>query len=136
MRPVHNYVKCICAYAAQLMRPKRSQPVSWGLDSLTRERNHTCMERTIFCVQPYHRTRGGLVAGHMRRLLSADAAMKAARGMRGCADGVIVFSRTGSWEVDYWREPRLLARAGDTPSVGSNRPARVEFLAEASRDCG
>jgi hypothetical protein len=73
------------------------------------------MERTIYCEQPYHRTRGGLVEGHMRRLLSCDAAMKAARGMRGCADGVIVFSRTGSWEADYWGEAQLVARAGDVP---------------------
>lgn len=77
------------------------------------------MERTIFCVQPYHETVLGLQPGHMRRLLSREAALRAARGLRGSAAGVVVYSVTGSAEADYWREPRLLARAGAVPREAS-----------------
>lgn len=72
------------------------------------------MERTIFCVQPYRRGADGLRKGHMRRLLSREAAIKAARAMRGCEEGVVVFRVTGS--DDYWSEPVLIARAGDVPA--------------------
>lgn len=72
------------------------------------------MERTIFCVQPYRRGADGLRKGHMRRLLSREAAIKAARAMRGCEAGVVVFRVTGS--DDYWSEPVLIARAGDVPA--------------------
>lgn len=77
------------------------------------------MERTIFCVQPYVSTTLGLQPGHLRRLLSRDAAMRAARSERGAAAGVIVYSVTGSAEADYWREPVLIARAGAVPTGGS-----------------
>jgi hypothetical protein len=50
----------------------------------------------------------------MRRLLSREAAIKAARSMRGCEEGVVVFRVTGS--DDYWSEPVLIARAGDVPA--------------------
>lgn len=74
------------------------------------------MLRTIYCVQPYRRVAGRLVHGHMRRLLSSDAALRAARAMKGDAAGVVVFSVVGYAETDYWSEPRLIARAGDVPA--------------------
>lgn len=74
------------------------------------------MERTIFCVQPYRRGADGLRKGHMRRLLSREAAIKAARAMRGCEAGVVVFRVTGSPSADYWSDPVLIARAGDVPA--------------------
>lgn len=73
------------------------------------------MERTIFCVQPYVETPHGLAPGHLRRLLSRDAALRAARAFRGSAAGVVVYSVTGSPEADFWQEPVLLARAGTVP---------------------
>ena len=74
------------------------------------------MLRTIFCVQPYRRSAGRLVKGHMRRLLSHDAAIRAARAMKGEAAGVVVFRVSGSPEADYWTEPVLIARAGEVPA--------------------
>lgn len=77
------------------------------------------MERTIFCVQPYVATAVGLQPGHLRRLLSRDAAMQAARAEKGSAAGVIVYSVTGCAEADFWREPVMIARAGLVPIAGS-----------------
>lgn len=74
------------------------------------------MNRTIYCVQPYQRSAGRLVRGHMRRMLSAEAAMRAARAYKGAAAGVVVFRVTGSPEADYWSEPVLIARAGEVPA--------------------
>lgn len=74
------------------------------------------MVRTIYCVQPYVRSAGRLAKGHMRRLLSRDAAIRAAQCMKGQAAGVVVFRVTGSWEADYWSDPVLVARAGDVPA--------------------
>jgi hypothetical protein len=71
--------------------------------------------RTIFCVQPYQRSQGSLMRGHMRRLLSRDAAIRAAQCMKGQAAGVVVYRVTGCWEADYWTDPVLIARAGDVP---------------------
>lgn len=75
------------------------------------------MVRTIFCVQPYQRSAGRLVKGHLRRLLSRDAAIRAARAHRGQAAGVVVYSVTGSAEADYWSEPLVIAQAGDVPAL-------------------
>lgn len=75
------------------------------------------MVRTIFCVQPYVRSGGRLAKGHMRRLLSRDAAIRAARCMKGQAAGVVVYRVSGCWEVDFWSEPILIARAGDVPPI-------------------
>ncbi len=77
---------------------------------------HGGMVRTIYCVQPYRRTAGRLVKCDLRRLLSQDAALRAARAMKGAADGVVVFVVFGSPEADYWSEPRLIAKAGDVPA--------------------
>lgn len=85
------------------------------LDSVGGVRKSYCMERTIFCVQPFVVTASGLQPGHMRRLLSREAAMRAAKAERGNAAGVIVYSVTGSPEADYWRDPVLLAKAGAVP---------------------
>ena len=74
------------------------------------------MVRTIFCVQPYVRSAGKLSRGHMRRLLSHDAAINAARSMKGQAAGVVVFRVSGNWEADYWSDPVLIARSGDVPA--------------------
>lgn len=71
--------------------------------------------RTIYCVQPYRRRAGRLGRGHLRRLLSRDAAIRAARAEKGAADGVVVYRVTGCWEADYWSEPVLIAAAGDVP---------------------
>lgn len=79
------------------------------------------MMRTIFCVQPYRRSAEGLRKGHLRRLLSRDAAIRAARAMKAHEDGVIVFRVTGCPEADFWSDPVMIARAGDTPEV---RPCR------------
>lgn len=67
-------------------------------------------------VQPYVATRAGLAKGHVRRLLTRDAAIRAARCFRGSASGVDVFSVTGNPDADYWREPVLIARSGVTPT--------------------
>lgn len=75
------------------------------------------MERTIFCVQPYRRGADGLRKGHLRRLLSREAAIKAARALRGCESGVVVFRVTGSPDADYWSVPVLIGRAGDVPDL-------------------
>jgi len=74
------------------------------------------MTRTIFCVQPYVRSAGKLEKGHLRRLLSRDAAIRAARAARGQAAGVVVYRVSGSWEADYWTDPVLIARAGEVPA--------------------
>lgn len=74
------------------------------------------MLRTIYCVQPYTRSAGKLAKGHLRRLLSREAAIRAAKAMRGQAAGVVVFRIVGSWEADYWSDPHLIARAGDVPA--------------------
>ena len=74
------------------------------------------MMRTIYCVQPYQKSAGRLVQGHMRRLLSQEAAIRAARAYKGGAAGVLVFKVTGSPEADYWLDPVLIARAGEVPS--------------------
>lgn len=74
------------------------------------------MVRTIYCVQPYVRSAGKLAKGHLRRLLSRDAAIRAARAMRGQAAGVVVFRVVGSWEADYWSDPLLIAKAGEVPA--------------------
>lgn len=73
------------------------------------------MKLTIYCVQPYFRRAGRLAPGHMRRLLSQDAAMRAARAHKGAADGVVVFRVSGVPEADYWTDQVLIARAGDVP---------------------
>ncbi|QBX38646.1 hypothetical protein E4M02_11025 [Brevundimonas sp. S30B] len=72
--------------------------------------------RTIYCVQPFQRSAGRLVRGHMRRLLSRDAAIRVARSCKGAAAGVVVFRVTGSAEADYWSDPVLIARAGEVPA--------------------
>ena len=53
----------------------------------------------------------------MRRLLSADAALRAARAMRHHESGVIVYRVTGSVDADYWSTPVLIGRAGDLPDL-------------------
>ena len=73
------------------------------------------MMRTIYCVQPYQTSAGRLVKDHMRRLLSRDAAMRAARSCKGYAAGVVVYRVTGSPETDFWMDPVLIARSGDVP---------------------
>jgi hypothetical protein len=79
------------------------------------------MERTIYVVQPYVRSPSGPAKGHVRRLLSRDAALRAARAYRGSALGVAVFSVTGNPEADYWREPVLVAQAGTVPTLEASR---------------
>jgi hypothetical protein len=74
------------------------------------------MERTIFVVQPYVRAPSGVAKGHVRRLLSRDAAIRAARAYRGAALGVAVYSVTGNPDADFWREPVLIARSGQVPA--------------------
>jgi hypothetical protein len=74
------------------------------------------MERMIFVVQPYVETREGLAKGHVRRLLSREAAIRAARSYRGAAAGVTVYSVTGNPDADYWREPVLIAQSGQVPA--------------------
>lgn len=74
------------------------------------------MMRTIYCVQPYQRSDGRLVKDHMRRLLSRDAAIRAAQACKGLAVGVVVYRVTGSPEMDFWSDPVLIARAGDVPA--------------------
>lgn len=74
------------------------------------------MLRTIFCVQPYSRVAGRLAKGHMRRLLSREAAIRAARAEKGRAAGVVVFRVSGSPEADYWTDPIIIARAGEVPA--------------------
>jgi hypothetical protein len=74
------------------------------------------MMRTIYCVQPYQRSAGRLVPGHMRRLLSRDAAIRAARAYKGAAEGVVVFRVMGSPEADFWTDPVLIARSGNVPA--------------------
>lgn len=53
----------------------------------------------------------------MRRLLSADAALRAARAMRLHESGVVVYRVTGSADADYWSSPVLIGRAGDLPDL-------------------
>lgn len=72
--------------------------------------------QTIYCVQPFVRSAGRLAKGHMRRLLSRDAAIRAARGLKGHAAGVVVYRVTGHWEADYWTDPVLIASAGEVPA--------------------
>lgn len=74
------------------------------------------MERTIYCVQPYVRSAGRLAKGHLRRLLSREAAIRAARAEKGHSAGVVVYRVTGRWEADYWSDPVLIALAGDVPA--------------------
>lgn len=76
------------------------------------------MERTIFCVQPYRRGADGLRKGHLRRLLSRDAALSAARVMARYECGVIVYRVTGRTGADFWGDPVVIAKAGDTPQTG------------------
>ncbi|WP_313454667.1 hypothetical protein [Brevundimonas sp.] len=52
---------------------------------------------------------------HMRRLLSRDAAIRAARSCKGYAAGVVVYRVTGSPEADFWMDPVLIARSGTVP---------------------
>lgn len=85
------------------------------MDSRARLASWMRMVRTIYCVQPFVRSAGRLVRGHMRRLLSCDAAIRAARAERGLAAGVAVYRVTGQWEADYWSEPVLIAQAGEVP---------------------
>lgn len=99
-----------------------------ALDSRLSGGNQSGMLRTIFCVQPYRRSAGRLVKGHMRRLLSRDAAIRAARAMKGEAAGVVVFRVSGSPEADYWTDPVLLARAGDVPAEAWGGAASVHCL--------
>ena len=75
-----------------------------------------CMMRTIYCVQPYQKSAGRLVHGHMRRLLSRDAAIRAAQACKGLAAGVVVYRVTGSPEADFWMEPVMIARSGQVPA--------------------
>lgn len=86
---------------------------------------HVHMMRTIYCVQPYAKSAGRLVQGHLRRLLSRDAAIRAARAYRGAAAGVVVYSVTGCPEADFWGDPILIAASGDVPieATTSRRPA-------------
>jgi len=77
------------------------------------------MIRTIFCVQPYQRSAGRLVAGHLRRLLSRDAALRAAKAYRGAASGVLVYQVSGYPEADVWSDPMIIARSGDVPREAS-----------------
>ncbi|GAA0212628.1 hypothetical protein GCM10009081_29150 [Brevundimonas nasdae] len=74
------------------------------------------MMRTIYCVQPYQRSAGRLVQGHMRRLLSRDAAIRAAQACKGMAAGVVVYRVTGSPEADFWMDPVMIARSGEVPA--------------------
>lgn len=74
------------------------------------------MLKTLYCVQPYRRAAGKLAPGDLRRLLSRDAAIRAARAMRGLCVGVVVYRVTGSPDADYWSDPVLIARAGEVPA--------------------
>lgn len=87
-----------------------------GLDSRAVRWLLVCMVRTIYCVQPYVWSAGRLAKGDMRRLLSRDAAIRAARGLRGAAAGVVVYRVSGCWEADYWTDPVVVARAGEVPA--------------------
>ena len=73
------------------------------------------MIRTIFCVQPYQKSAGRLVKGHMRRLLSRDAAITAAKAYRGSAAGVVVYCVRGYPEADVWSDPQVIAMSGEVP---------------------
>lgn len=74
-------------------------------------------QETRFCVQPYVRRQGSLVAGEAVRFREQQPAFAAARRMRRRVAGVEVYSVTG-WPVqDMWREPVLLVRLGETPAV-------------------
>lgn len=74
------------------------------------------MLKTLYCVQPYRHAAGQLARGDLRRLISRDAAIRAARAMRGQCAGVVVYRVTGSPDADYWSEPVLIARAGEVPA--------------------
>lgn len=74
------------------------------------------MMRTIFCVLPYRKSGDRLERGHMRRLLSREAAIRAARAEKGQVAGVVVFRVTGAPEADYWSEPVIIARVGEVPA--------------------
>lgn len=116
MRLVHIPRQQENAWHAYRSRQKRTYGSHRGLDSPAYPRDQICMVRTIYCVQPYVRSAGRLAKGHLRRLLSRDAAIRAARAEKGCASGVVVYRVTGSWEADSWSDPVLIARAGDVPA--------------------
>ncbi|MDQ0453595.1 hypothetical protein QOZ96_003568 [Brevundimonas nasdae] len=52
----------------------------------------------------------------MRRLLSRDAAIRAAQACKGMAAGVVVYRVTGSPEADFWMDPVMIARSGEVPA--------------------
>lgn len=78
---------------------------------------------TRFCVQPYVRRRGRLVAADALRFNAEGEARAAARRMRRRVAGVAVYRVTG-WPVqDLWGEPRLLAKAGEVPPSSRRCPS-------------
>lgn len=117
MHVMHNRRQALFASDAQHGRQKRTHKGIDRLDSRAENGILFCMERTIFCVQPYRRTVDGLQKGHLRRLLSAEAALRAARAMRHHVSGVIVYWVIGRPDADYWSEPVLIGREGEVPDL-------------------
>lgn len=73
-------------------------------------------QETRFCVLPFVRREGRLVAGDAERYREQAPAIGAARRMRRRVAGVAVYRVTG-WPVqDAWSEPVVLARFGETPN--------------------
>lgn len=66
---------------------------------------------TRFCVQPYERRRGRLVAVEPQQHYEREAALGAANRMRRRVAMVEVYEVTG-WPVyDLWDRPKLLSRS-------------------------
>jgi hypothetical protein len=69
---------------------------------------------TRFCVQPYVRRKGRLVADEAAEHYTPEDALRSAARMRRRVAGVAVYAVTG-WPVyDLWDEPRLISQAGET----------------------
>lgn len=73
---------------------------------------------TRFCVQPYVRRKGRLVADEASAQYTREEALRVAGKMRRRVAGVAVYEVTG-WPVyDIWGEPRLISAAGEMPAEG------------------
>ena len=72
---------------------------------------------TRFCVQAFLRKRGALVAEVTQQFRTRNQAVEAGARAERWAAGVVVYQVDGETASGFWRDPRIISSAGDTPPM-------------------
>lgn len=73
--------------------------------------------KTVYCVQTFSGQKGRSERGRLRQYANEPDALRAGRGLKEHASGVVIFSVTGEPDFDWWDDPVVIESHGRVPSA-------------------